>query len=269
MEGEKYRCQGCGSEIPASLIDFKTRHAKCPWCGLDVVFPKRHSTASPNAQIALEEAMHLFLEGSYESAKNCAENVLTMTNNAAALFIVDYYKAFLAEVKSSQTIESFFKTKLPDAEFEIEEEDMFKKLLRKTIINSGDYEEEILAKFSDYDDPKELGEFVENFSPYLITSRVCIDWFTPRMAEIYKKITKRVAIPKTWYALYSAIAKNPDSPLSSDSFFLKTKSARIYNQFVVPVGEIFGLITDEALKAKFSKAYTKLKIAYENGMKNS
>lgn len=267
MEGEKYHCQGCGSEIPASLINFKTRRAKCPWCGLDVVFPKRHSTASPNAQIALNEAMKLFLEGNYESSKSCAESALSMTNNnAAALFIVNYYKAYIAEIKNSHAMDVFFKEKLPDAEFEIEEEEMFKRLLLKTILNIGQYEEQILSKFAEYDDPNELSEFVEAFSPCLILSRSTIDWFTPNMAETYKEISKRTSIPKTWYSLYSSLIKNPDSPFVNNTFYLKTKAQRIYREFILPVGDIFSCIKDENNKQKFNNAYMKVKIAYESKM---
>ncbi len=270
MEGEKYRCQGCGSEIPSSMINFKTRSAKCPWCGLDVTFPKKHSTASPNAQYAIEEAYNLFMAGSFDSSLKCAEHALTMVNNSViASFIIDYYKSFVATTKNSKIIEEFFLNRLENIEFEVEEEEMFKNILCKKAFKVEKFEEQVLKKFSEYDDTKELGEFVERFSPSLILKRENFDWLTHSMVDIYKNVTRRVAIPKTWYALYISVVKNPDSPLQNGTFFLKTKTNRIYNDCVVPIGEIFDLITDEVNKVKYSKAYIKVKTVYESKMKNS
>lgn len=270
MEGEKYRCQGCGSEIPSNLINFKTRHATCPWCGLEIVFPKRHSTASPNAQIAIEEAYNLFMIDNFDSSLKCAEHALTMVNTSiVATFIVDYYKSFVASIKNTKSIDLFFKTKLQDFEFEIEEEEMFKNMLYKKALKVSIYEEEILAKFEEYDDPKELQEFVEKFSPILISKREDFNWLTEHMVDVYKRITKRVPIPKTWYALYSSAVKNPESPLQNGLFYLKTKTDRIYKDCIIPIGEILDLIKEENYKEKFSKGYLKIKTVYENKMKNS
>lgn len=269
MEGEKYRCQGCGSEIPSNLIDFKTRHATCPWCGLEVIFPKRHSTASPNAQIAIEEAYSLFMNDNFDSSLKCAEHVLTMVNTSVvATFIVDYYKSFVAQIKNTKSIESFFLNKLQDFEFEIEEEEMFKNMLYKKALRVSDYEEQILSKFEEYDDPNELSEFVENFSPLLIAKRENFNWLSENMIEVYKKITKKVSIPKTWYALYSSAVKNPESPLQNGFFYLKTKTNRIYESYIIPIGEILDLIKDANYKEKFLKGYLKIKTVYENRMKN-
>lgn len=270
MEGEKYRCQGCGSEIPSNLINFKTRHATCPWCGLEVVFPKRHSTASPNAQIAIEEAYNLFMSDNFDSSLKCAEHALTMVNTSAvATFIIDYYKSFVAFNKNTKSIESFFLNKLPNFDFEIEEEEMLKNMLYRKALKVGVYEEQILEKFEEYDDSKELSEFVENFSPILIGKRENFNWLTSNMIEVYKKITRKTSIPKTWYALYSSLVKNPESPLQNDSFYLKTKTNRIYIECILPIGEILNLIEDSNYKEKFSKGYLKIKTVYELKMKNS
>ena len=260
MEGESYKCTGCGSEIPASLIDFKTRTAHCPWCGLEVVFPKRHSTASPSAVVALEQATEAFCNNSYEMANRLAESALTMVQgHAGALFITSYYKAFHAEIRASSLMNKYFEDVFPYAEFDIEEEEMLKKLIRKTMVRLTDFEEAILKKFSEYDDPKELAEFVEGFSPLLIMNRTSVNWLTPSMAEVYLAITRRTAIPKTWYALYASIKKNPDSPLKTGQFFLKTKCKRIYEEYVLPIGKILDSIQDDALRNKFHQAYESTK----------
>ena len=269
MEGEKYRCQGCGSEIPSNLINFRTRHATCPWCGLEVVFPKRHSSASPNAQIAIEEAYNLFMNDNFDSSLKCAEHALAMVNTSVvAAFIVDYYKSFVAINKNSKSIESFFINKLPEYEFEIEEEEMLKNMLCKKALKVSLYEENILTKFNEYDDTKELSEFVEKFSPILITKREDFNWLTENMINVYKSITKKTSIPKTWYALYSSAVKNHESPLQNGLFYLKTKTQRIYSECIVPIGEILDLIKEEDYKEKFSKGYLKIKKVYELKMNN-
>ncbi len=269
MEGEKYRCQGCGSEIPSSMINFKTRSAKCPWCGLDVVFPKKHSTASPNARYAIEEAYSLFMSDSFDSSLKCAEHALTMVNNSIiATFIIYYYKSYVDNNKNSKLISDFFLSKLEDIEFEIEEEEMFKNMLCKKANKVEHFEAQILKKFSEYDDEKELGEFVERFSPALILNRKTFDWLTPSMIETYKTITNRTSIPKTWYALYTSIIKNPDSPVSNNQFYLKTKTNRIYNDCLLPIGEIFNLINDKTNKDKFYNAFLKVKSIFDSKMNN-
>lgn len=269
MEGEKHICPNCGMPVEASAINFKTRRAFCPWCQHDIIFPKRNSTATPNAVSALNEAYSFFLDKNFESAKNCAERVVSMVpNNVAALYILAYYKAFSAPIKNRSSLDKLFNETLPDAEFEIEEEEMFKELLLKTILHSGQYEEQIISKFVEYDDAKELCDFVENFCPFIIMRTVNTEWFTPNMIKCLKECTKITNIPKTWYALYVSISKNPDSPLLKDTFYLKTKSAHFYKDYILPIGEIFSEIKDEALKRKFMGAFNKTKAEYEQKLKS-
>lgn len=264
MEALKHLCPGCGSEVPADLINFKTRHADCPWCGLHIVFPKKHSTASPNAAIALEEGCKLFLEGHYEAANNCAKTVLSMVNNnAAALYIESYYTAFVHEPYNSKALDRCLTEVLPDVEFDIEEEEYFKKFLLKTIKHSGEYFTEIIKKFNEYDDAKEFGIFLEEFAPIAIGQKQDLKWFDEEIKEIFKVLAKKVSTPKTWFALYNAAMKNPDSPMSDGSFFLKTKTNRVYNDYILKVDEIFKNIGNEALYAKFNGAFQKVKSAFE------
>lgn len=256
MEANLYICPHCGTAFDENAVDHKTRRALCKMCGCEAVFPKRHITASPNALLALQEGARLFLNGSLESAKTCAETAISMSrDNIAALYIIGYYKAFRAEIKNSKSLDELFNNILPEAEIEIEEEEMFKQFVIKTINHSREYEEQILAKLAIFDDPKELAEFVEAFSPFAIMSRQSFSWLTPKMLSIYLEITRRTNIPKTWYALYSSLLKNPDSPFVGNTFFLRTKSERILHEVVEPIGQIFNAITDEALKNKFASAY--------------
>lgn len=268
MEGEKYHCPNCGVTIEASAINFKTRRATCMFCGKEVIFPKRNSTASPNAVHALNEAKSFFFDKNFTSAKSCAEQVVSMVpENAPALYIIAYYNAYIAEVKSRDSMERLFDQTLVDAELEIEEEECFKELLLKTIYHSCDYEEQIVKKFVEYDDAKELLQFIDTFCPVVITKRPSTLWFTPKMAQLYAQCAKKATIPKTCFALLTAISKNPDSPLVTGDFFLRTKTMNFYNNFVVPIGTIIGSMADAQLRAKFTGAYNKVKAEFESKMK--
>lgn len=268
-EGELFVCPHCGMSVDVANINMKTRRGSCDWCGHEIIFPKKHVAGGVDMVTALEEGYRLFAEGNFESAKSTGERVIAQSrNNVTALYLVSYHKAFSAEVKSSKVYENIFTQVLPEAEFEIEDEDIFKKLLIKTVRHSMEYDTYILKKFLEYDDPKELGDFVEQFCPVALTLRQNLEFFTPEVAEVYKEITRRWPIPKTWYALYTLLTKNPDSPIVSKQFYLKTKSQRIYDNVVLPIGEIFAEIKDPALQAKFVGGYQKVKAAFEAGLKN-
>ncbi len=268
MEANKYLCPSCGMTIPATSINFKTRQAHCDFCGQNVIFPKRNSTASPNAVIAINQSRDFFLSGDFKSAVSCAQTAVEMVpNHVAALYIIAYYKAYVAEVKNRASLDRLFYEILPDAEFEIEEEEIFKQLLIKTVIHSIAYEEQILDKFLCYDDRGELSEFVEQFAPYAIAKRNDVSLLSSKMFYIYKEISKKTSIPKTWYALYLSLTKNSNSPFSSDTFFLRTKTELFYREYLLPVGEIFENISDMTVKSKFIGVYKKLKEQYEQKMK--
>lgn len=268
MEAEQYKCSGCGGPIDASLINFKTRRAKCIWCGKEIIFPKKNSTASPNAVIALEEGVKFFLEKNFESAKTCAETVVSMVpQNLPALFILAYYNAFISTIKSRKSWETLFTEKLQDATMEIEEEEVFKTLLLKTILYSCEYEEEIICKFIEFDDIEEATQFIEQFCPITISKRNNVEWFTTKYKDALCRVTTQTNIPKTWFSLLSSISKNPDSPLMTGEFYLKTKSMNFYKEYLLPIGEILNQIKEEDLKKKFVSAYEKIKLYFESKLK--
>lgn len=264
MEGEKYLCPNCGMPVEADAMDFKTRRAHCDFCGKEIVFPKKNSTASPSAVHALAEATRFFLEKNYTSAKSCAETVVSMVpKNAPALYIIAYYNAVISPVKSRVSMDSLFRVTLPEAELEIEEEEGFKDLLIKTISCSCAYEAEIVNKIVEYDDAKEAAEFLEKFCPLSIGKHTSSGWLTPDLIASYKSISKKVPLPKTWYALLLTVQKCPDSPFATGQFYLKTKASNFYNNHLLPVGEIMNCICDAATKTKFVAVFNKMKAEFE------
>jgi len=266
MEG-KYECPGCFSLVPAEYIDFKTRTATCPFCGNLVTFKRTTINSSQGVAHDVENAVRFFLENNLDSAKRYAESALSVSvDNAVGLYIIAYYSAFKAEIKTRNHLERFFKEELKGIEFDEEELEGFKKVILHSLTHVADYEKEILSIISECQRGQELADFVDAFSPYLIAKRGTIDWFDKDMCDTYAKVTAMSNIPKTWYALYTAIIKNPDSPEASDTYYLKTKTARFYNDFVLGIGSIFGQIKDEALKAKFNGAFCKIKEAMNKKM---
>lgn len=267
MEGERFLCPNCGMPVSPGEINFKTRRAHCDFCDRDIIFPKRNSSASPSAVHALNEAKRFFIEKNFVSAKSCAETAVSMVpDNMCALYVIAYYNAFVASVKRRDSYDSLFKEKLPDAVFEIEEEEMFKELLVKTVLHSCDYEEQIVCKFAEFDDPKELGGFIDVFCPFTISKRATYSWLTPNLADAYAQIAARASIPKTCYALLMSVAKNPDSPLATGQFFLKTKAQNFYQNYLLPIGNILDRIRDGEIKQKFAGVFNKMKADYEEKM---
>lgn len=270
MEGDKYLCPNCGMPIPPDKINFKTRRAYCDFCAQNVIFPRRTSTASRSAREAIRNAEVSFFSGDINSAVHFAQTAVEMVpDHVGALYIIAYHKAFVADVKNRTLLNKLFSDILPNAEFDDEEEELFKRLLLTTILHTVEYEEDILLKFSAYDDDAEVADFVEKFSPFAINKRNNINWLTPDLVDIYKEISRKSNIPKTWYAMYQSLIKNQDSPFVANTFFLRTKTKRYYDEYLVPIGQIFASIGDSALKEKFVNAYNKVKTQCEQRMSRS
>lgn len=264
MESNTYKCNHCGALVPISAIDFKTRKATCTHCWEEVAFPKRTSTASPSATHALNEAKDFFLQANFSSAKTCAETALTMVpKNMPALYIIAYYNAFVAPVKNRGTLDNLFKTVIQDADFEVEEEEMFKELIIATMLHSMEYEEQIIDRFNAFDNPQEIADFMEKYCPVAIAKRTSCEWFTKGLADLYLAVSAKAKIPKTLFALLKSIEKGEDSPIRNDSFYLKTKSLNYYNNYVVPIGKILEGYCDGEWRVKFVNAFKKTEAKFK------
>lgn len=260
MQGQIYQCPGCFTPITAENIDFKTRRAVCPSCGNLVILTRKTLNSSESVLHDLENAVRFFSEHNYDSAKRYAEAALSVAvDNTAALFIIAYYSAYCAENKTRKHIDRFFTETLSDIEFDEEELQAFKTVVLKSVLHVVDYEKIILSKMLESLSVDELAEFTDSFSPYIICKRSNIDYLDSEMTEIYTRITERVDVPKTWYALFQSIIKNPASPELDGTYYLKTKTERFYNEYVLRIGMIFEHIKSEALKAKFNSAFCKKK----------
>lgn len=252
MDGTVFRCPGCGEPVD---IDFKTRKGHCDFCGNVVTFPRSAFNNSENVKNELKHCMRCFEEKRYVDAKTHAENILaTAYDNAPALYGRAFYEAFSAVNKNSARIGEFFRA-IENLTLEGEEVEMLAKMFILTVYRLKDNEEDVLHFASTYLSGAELCNFVDSFSPLLIVKRDSIDFFTPTLSELYAEIATQCSIPKTCYALLQAMLQNPDSPYPENRFFLKTKTQRFYNDFVLPVGEIIKKMDSQELSSKFYKVY--------------
>lgn len=263
MDASVFYCPGCGQPVD---VDFKTRKGVCAWCGNIVTFPRRTFNSDDKVKNELTFSTRYFREKRFEDAKHHAENVLSVAiDNAPALFIRAYYEAFLATNKDSDRIRSFF-NELKDIDVDVEEIQPLSELFLLSVRKLGPQEKEVLGWAKSNLPRDDLLRFTDEFCPIAINGRESIDFFDPDLIELYKQIAAECSIPKTCYALLSAIDKNPDSPYPENRFFLKTKTRRFYTDFILPVGEIIKSMDSQELRDKFYRVYQNKQEAFENKM---
>ena len=265
MEGQVFTCPGCFTTIPASCIDFKTRRAVCPSCGNLVSLSRKSINTSDKVVHDIENAVRFFTSDNYDSAKRFAESALSVAvDNIPALFIITYYNAYKSEIKTRKQLEELFHHTIQDIIMDEEEAEQAKTVWLKVAPQLADYENVILNTLYSCQNDKDITTFTDAFSPYIIGKRGDIDWFDGEMEKLYKEISERGDIPKTWYALYQSIDKNPESPIATDSFHLKTSAKMFFDGYVLRIGRIFESIKNETLKAKFLGAFNKKKEFFIN-----
>ena len=266
LENKEFRCSGCKYALKLDEIDKTTLIGKCPNCGNMVTATRKQIKGAKEVVNSQENAVRFFTENNFETAVHYAKEILSYAqdlDNAVALFIIAYYEAYVATVKSRDELNKFFNETLAKIEFADDEMDAFKTVLKHAVYYVEDYEKVILQTIITNEGVIEAGKFIEEFSPYLINKRNSIEWFDSEMCSIYADISAQADIPKTWYALFQCITKNPESPEAGQSYHLKTATLHFYNQYVLGVGKIFSVIKNDALKAKFGGAFNQIKTKIE------
>lgn len=251
-------CSGCGS---ANIhFDPQTRTISCSQCGKVEKYTRQKLNANGKVVNSIVNAKKFFLEANYANAEHYAREVLDMSvDQAPALYIT----AFVGDVvnKRRGNLASFFEV-LKDIPIEYDELRDIMELFLSSPYGLIDYEEQVIefiAKNADLNrDRKELSDFFDTLCPYFINKRATISSFSHELLEMYNELAAEVGIPKTVYALVSAIQKNPDSPIASRQFFLKTKVQTFYDSFMVPVGNIVKNMRQDDYKPKLQAAYNKL-----------
>lgn len=269
LEAQSFKCSCCPYVFKEHEIDFATKRAICPKCESVTVFTRRQINGSKQVSYDVENAIKFFEENNFETAKRYAESALSASmDNAVALFILAYYNAYHAPTKNQTYLDKFFKESLKEIDVDFEEMESLKPLLLKRVLNLYSYEKYILEKILQTQKSKEIAAFVEEFSPYTINKRGSIDWFDSQMVNIYVALTEKASIPKTWFALYKQISENPDSPEKTDTFYLKTKAKRFFEDYVCNLEKIFAKINDTQWKDKFVGGLAKKKQFYLNKLEN-
>ena len=263
MDAIAFHCYGCGASVD---IDLKTRKGVCKWCGNVVTIPRKQINGLEDVQSELTVCVRCFLEKRFAEARNHAERVLAIAiDNAPALFARAYYESFTADILNSSRMAEFFNA-LPQIEVEPEEVEHLKEMFLSSVFKLAPYEEKVLGWAVTAMSPQELCEFTASFSTQLIPKRTTIDFMTPALTEAYKNVSAAGTAPKTCYALLQAVLNNPDSPFRTNAFYLRTKTQRFYQEFLLPVGEILTSMASPELKNKFCHVYQSKKEEFEKKM---
>lgn len=261
----QFVCSKCDHTLSPSELD-KNLIGTCKKCGSIVTATKEQLKGTSEVVNSQKNAVRFFKEHNFETALHYAKEILSYADdmdNAVALFIIAYYEAYVTTIKSRDELNKFFNETLAKINFATDELEAFKEVLQHAVYQVEDYEKVILKTLLEKNGAEATGKFIEEFSPYLINKRNSIEWFDAEMCSIYADISAQADIPKTWYALFQGITKNPESPEASQSYHLKTATLHFYNQYVLGVGKIFSVIKNDALKAKFGGAFNQIKTKIE------
>lgn len=256
-------------------FDPKTRQYACPYCHRTFTLERKEIVNDEKVMGNCKNAVRMFEENNIELAFKTACDILEVSyDSAPANYIVAYYREVVQHEKSQ--LESFFKQKIApfiDNSSNLEENEVYEleKLFTLTAKKISDYEMEIL-KLIDMNSQgpemimKEL-EFVEKLCPYWIANRQTSGYLTSELARMYMQLASVATIPKTCYALYNSIVTISDSPVVTNSFFLKTKCENFLNEYILPIGQIISFMRDPATKEKYCGAFEKRKNAFVEKMK--
>ena len=263
MELGGLQCHGCGSSNV--VFDPKSRILACNQCGKEEYYSRATLNANGKVMFSKENAISFFAEGKFEDSQHYALDVLNISkDNAPALYIMAYYDEFVRKKEGS--FKSFFH-EVEDLALEYDEVQEIKKLLLASAYNMVDYEEDALrliaVNMQSEEDSADLCDFVDKLCPYLIKRRSSMDFLTNNLIEIYEELAEHCDIPKTCFALLKAIEENPDSPYTSNCFYLHSKTRYFYDKFILPVGKIINEIKTRELKDKFVNSYLKKREKYK------
>lgn len=265
MEIQGLMCNGCGS----TDINFDpvTRKIHCNQCGKEEFYSRAQLGATGKVAFAKDNAIKFFKDGDRANARKFAEDVLnTMQDNASALFIIAYSDEFVEG--RSDAIKNFF-TKLDSIALERDEVMDLKNLFSISVYNLRDYESEmitlIIKNMQSSEDRNELETWIDTICSYCVSKYPSSDFLTKKRVELYCDLIKNCNIPKTCFALIKGIKINPDSPYTTNSFYMKSKTEYFLNHYIIPVGKIIKEMSPETnYSKKFLSAFNTLLNQYNN-----
>ena len=264
METGGMQCHGCGSTNVS--FDPQRRIVICNQCGKQEYYSRATLNANGKVVFARQNAMNFFKSGHFDTARQYAQDVLNISaDNAAALYMFAFYDEFMLGKNGS--LKKLFAV-FDNMALEYQEVQDLMELFLATPGRLLDYQEEIITtvarNLQDDSDRQTLCDFFDKICPYFISKWPSMGYLKPTLVEMYMELAEHCGIPKTCFALLSAIQKNPDSPYASGTFFLRQKSEYYYENFILPVGKVIGAMKDGQYREKFLAAYQQRKQQYLN-----
>lgn len=256
MEVGSMQCHGCGSTNVS--FDPKRRILICNQCGKEEYYSRSTLNANGKVLYARQNALNFFSAGRYEQAKEYAKDVLNISiDNAPALYILSYYDEF--HLGKNEALHHYFEM-MEKVALEYDEVKELMQLFLASPYKLMEYEEEVIkiiaVNMQSEEDAGTLCSFFDRLCPYLISKWPSMAYLTPSLVEMFQELAEHCGIPKTCFALLNSIQKNPDSPYTNNTFFLKPKTEYFYEHYVSPIGKVVEAINDEEkLKSKFVSAY--------------
>ncbi len=221
----------------------------------------------PNTAELGENAVKAFVAKDFQNAFTAADTVLATDKDHVGAYFIKSYKEYVVNKRPSG-LDGFI-AKITNSSYAIADADLFmlEDLLATTPERLKAFEKQILTfvYHNSVGDPaKEASacKFVDSFSPAIIASRSDHTFLTAEMIDLYGKLAEFCTIPKTCHTLICSINANPESPIKSGRFYLKSVSEKFYKEYVIPIGGIVGKMKSQQYRAKFSDAYEKYKLSF-------
>ena len=255
MEGTSMQCHGCGSTNVT--FDPKHRILICNQCGKQEFYSRATLSANSKVIYAKQNAIAFFADGHYDTARNYAQDVLNIfIDSAPALYILAFFDEFI-QGRNGALFQYF--QKMNSIALEYNEVNDLMTLYLASPYKLMDFEADVIrtiaVNFQSEEDAPALCEFIDKLCPYLISKWPSMNYLSKEIVEIYQELTDHCGIPKTCFALIDSIQKNPDSPYSNNTFFLKPKCRYFFDNFVRPIGIVIQAMNNSELKGKFVMAY--------------
>ena len=217
----------------------------------------------------IDHAFRTFMGGDFKGAARGAEEVLSnVSDNIPMQYIVAFYASFVENSFRRDAIHKFFdgvqnKVMLKD------DVKLMKNMLLLTCTKISMHEADALELIM----RSEGGVtgavvFADRFCTKIISTRTSATYLDERTVGLYCQLATAGAT-SFCAALIESIRKNPDSPYADNSFNLKTKTQRYYDNYVLPIKKVISVISDSKAASVYSAKYIEEESAYEARMEQN
>lgn len=266
MDTSIMQCPGCGS--PRVYLDHQKRRLICLQCGSEISYSRATAgtAAAGIVKYRWDNASAYFKSGKFELAYKFARETLDLAMDyIPAKYIIAFYEEYI--IKKAGALKQFFRA-YENVPLEYDEvvwlEQLFTAFPYKLIELEVEVIKMIALNLQAEDEKQELCGFIDSVCPFWIMKRPSQDFLDKQLAGMYQELAERCSIPKTCFALLSAITRNPDSPYYRGEFELKIKNQYFYDYFCKPIGDIITGMADRELRNRFLEQYERSIKEYRN-----